>query len=68
MAKKAEVILQFAGKSYTQDDFVKTAKEIWKNDLKRKANEMTSMELYVKPEESKVYYVFNNEIAGDFNI
>ena len=37
MAKKTEVTLQFAGKSYTQDDFVKTAKEIWKNEFKRKA-------------------------------
>lgn len=68
MAKKAEVTLQFAGKSYTQDDFVKTAKEIWKNDLKRKANEMISMELYVKPEESKVYYVFNETECGSFDI
>ena len=68
MAKKAEVTLQFAGKSYTQDDFVKTAKEIWKNELKKKANEMTSMELYVKPEESKVYYVFNETECGSFDI
>ena len=68
MAKKAEVILQFAGKSYTQDDFVKTAKEIWKNELKKKASEMTSMELYVKPEESKVYYVFNETECGSFEI
>ena len=43
-------------------------KEIWKNDLKRKANEMTSMELYVKPEESKVYYVFNETECGSFDI
>lgn len=68
MAKKTEVTYQFAGKSYTQDEFVKTAKEIWKTELKRKATEMTSLELYVKPEECKVYYVFNETECGSFEI
>lgn len=68
MAKKTEVTLQFAGKSYTQDEIVKMAKNIWKTELKRKATEMTSLELYVKPEESKVYYVFNETECGSFDI
>lgn len=68
MAKKTEVTLQFAGKSYTQDEFVKTAKEIWKTELKKKVSDLTSLELYVKPEECKVYYVFNETECGSFDI
>lgn len=68
MAKKAAVTLQFAGKSYTQDEIVKMAKDIWKNEMKQKVADLVSVELYVKPEESKVYYVFNETQSGSFEI
>lgn len=71
-AKKAavkEVIsVQFAGKSYTTEDFVKIAKDVWKYDLKQKATDFKSVELYVKPEESQVYYVINGDVTGSFAI
>ena len=67
-AVKAAMTLQFAGKEYTTDDLVKIAKEVWKHDLNRKVGDFKSVELYVKPEESKVYYVINGEVAGDFAI
>ena len=71
-AKKVEVKntvhVQFAGKSYSQDDLVKMAKDVWKYDLKQKASDFKSVELYVKPEESIVYYVINNEFTGSFYI
>ncbi len=62
-----EIHLQFAGKSYTQDGLMKIAKDVWKYDLKQKAGDLKSIELYVKPEESKVYYVMN-EFKGSFDI
>lgn len=69
--KKAEVKtamqIQFSGKSYTQDDLMKIAKDVWKYDLKQKAADLANVELYVKPEENKVYYVMN-DIAGSFDI
>lgn len=65
---KSEIQLQFAGKSYTQEDLVKIAKDVWKFDLKQKASDLTSVELYVKPEESTVYYVMNKEFTGSFAI
>lgn len=65
---KTEMQVQFAGKSYTQDDLVKIAKDVWKYDLKQKAADLTSVELYVKPEEQAVYYVMNKEITGSFAI
>lgn len=71
-AKKAEVkssmCVQFAGKSYTQDDFMKMAKDVWKYDLKQKVSDLESVDLYVKPEESMVYYVMNKEFTGSFYI
>lgn len=69
-AKKAEVktsiTLQFYGKSYTEEDLLKIAKDVWKFDLKKKAGELESVELYVKPEENTCYYVMNKEIGGSF--
>lgn len=71
-AKKAEltseVHIQFGGKSYSQDDLVKIAKDVWKYDLKQKVGDLTSVELYVKSEENKVYYVMNKEMSGSFDI
>lgn len=71
-AKKAELKsnlnIQFGGKSYAQEDLIKIAKDVWKYDLKQKAGDLTSVELYVKPEESVVYYVMNKEFSGSFMI
>lgn len=71
-AKKAEtectLQIQFGGKSYGQEELMKIAKDVWKYDLKQKAGDLVSVELYVKPEENKVYYVMNGEFTGDFAI
>ncbi|MCH5344601.1 MAG: hypothetical protein J1E64_11225 [Acetatifactor sp.] len=65
---KSEVHVQFNGKGYSQDDLVKIAKDVWKYDLKQKASELNSVVLYVKPEESAVYYVMNKDFTGKFDI
>ncbi len=71
-AKKAEtecsLQIQFGGKSYGQEELMKIAKDVWKYDLKQKARDLVSVELYVKPEENKVYYVMNGEYTGNFAI
>lgn len=68
-AKKAEaavkVSVQFDGKTYTTEDLVKIAKDVWKYDLK-KEEEFKSVEIYVKPEESAAYYVIDGEVNGKF--
>ena len=65
---KSEISVQFGGKSYSQEDLLKIAKDVWKYDLKQKAADLTRIELYVKPEENMVYYVMNKEITGSFYI
>lgn len=63
-----KVAIQFADKNYTAEDLAKIANDVWVYDYGKDASELKDVQLYVKPEESKVYYVFNNEIAGDFVI
>ncbi len=67
-AIKATVSYQFANQDYKEEDFVKIAKDVWKYDLSRKPSEFKTVELYVKPEENKVYYVINGDVTGDFQI
>ncbi|MBO4846564.1 MAG: hypothetical protein J5525_09690 [Lachnospiraceae bacterium] len=62
------VAYQFADKEYDQDSLVKIAKDVWKFDLNKKVSDLVNIKLYVKPEESKVYYLFNEEIEGSFDI
>ncbi len=65
---KANLTLQFGGKSYSQEELMKIAKDVWKFDLKKKVGDLKSVELYVKPEENTCYYVMNDEIAGSFSL
>lgn len=65
---KVSLNVQFGGKSYTTDDLVKIAKDVWKYDLKQKAADFKSVELYVKPEDGMAYYVINGKEAGSFYI
>lgn len=64
---KASICLQYDGKSYSNEDFMKMAKDVWEFDLKKAAADLNSIELYVKPEENIVYYVMN-DIEGSFYI
>ncbi|MGN0308612.1 MAG: DUF6465 family protein [Lachnospiraceae bacterium] len=63
---KTSVTVQFEGKSYSQEELIKIARDVWKFDLKKKVGDLKSVELYVKPEENTCYYVMNDEIAGSF--
>ena len=47
---------------------VEIAKDVWQYDLGNAPEEFKSVELYVKPEESAVYYVINGTTSGSFGI
>ena len=70
-AKKADVsakvVLQLGEREYNEAALVKIAKDVWKFDLGKNPADLKKIELYIKPEENKVYYVMNGE-SGDFNI
>jgi hypothetical protein len=65
---KTKIAVQFGGKGYETEDFVKIAKDVCTFDLKREVAVLKQVDLYVKPEESKVYYVFNGSELGSFDI
>ncbi len=62
------ITLQYDEKSYTKEALEKIAKDVWVYDYDKKASELKKVELYVKPFESKVYFVFNDDITGSFDI
>ena len=65
---KTGIHVQFDGKSYAESDFIKSAMDVWKFDLGKKASDLKSIELYIKPEESTAYYVMNGNFTGSFYI
>ena len=66
--KKEAIYVQFAGKSYSNDELLKIAKDVWVYDMGQKAADMKSVEIYVKPEESMAYFVVNGTENGSFMI
>ena len=69
MAAKKEptvkIILECDGKSVNVADVSNAAKENWKKNHKGDVKELN---LYLKSEESKAYYVINKEDAGDIDM
>ena len=51
-----------------QEDLVKIARDVWQFDLHKKPEDFKAVELYVKTEESTVYYVINGNVTGSFGI
>ena len=63
-----EINIEYGGCSYSKDDLVNRALKIWTSKLKRGRSELHNMELYVKPQENTVYYVFNGKRKGSFEL
>jgi len=64
---KSEVYIEFYGEQLKQADVIETAKKIWK-DSGRKPADLKKLDIYVKPEDDCIYYVFNGEETGSFGI
>lgn len=70
-AKKAEmktsISVQYMGKDVSEQEIIALVKKDWtaKNN---KIGDIKTMELYVKVEENKVYYVINGEVTGSVEI
>ena len=67
-AVKENISIQFAGKEYTTEQLVKIAKDVWEFDLAKDPADFKEVQLYVKPEEAKAYYVINGTETGSFDI
>ena len=65
---KTEMYLQFYGKEYADKESLQKVKEIWTKVLKNKVGDMKDVKIYLKPEESKAYYVINGDTTGEVNL
>lgn len=65
---KIEMYLQFYGKEYSDKEILQKVKEIWTKVLKNKVGDMKDVKIYLKPEESKAYYVINGDTTGEVNL
>lgn len=59
---KDKVIVQFAGKEYDSAKIVESCKAAYRADNARK--QIRAIEVYIKPEENKAYYVVNGKAEG----
>ena len=68
MAKmKQQMFLQFNELEVELSDVEENVKRDWK-DSGRKLNEIESLDIYVKPQEGKAYYVVNKEVEGKVDL
>ena len=59
---KTKVEIQYSDLTITDDQLVSKAKKAYgKKDIK-------DLNIYVKPEEGKAYYVVNNDVTGSFDL
>ena len=65
---KTKIELQYADKNVSYDDIVKNAKNYWVKTLGKAAADLKTIDLYVTPEENRVYYVANGKEVGSFEL
>ena len=65
---KSTFNVEFGGNKIESKDVIAAAKKIWvdEGNKNRKVKDLAQLDLYVKPEENAVYYVFNEEETGSF--
>ena len=59
-----EVYVQFLGREVSTKDVLKNVKKIWTDEMGKKEKDIKDIKLYIKPEESKAYYVINGDVTG----
>lgn len=64
---KTNIYVEFYGEQVSKDDLIKEAEKIWV-EAGKKAKDIKKIELYIKPEEDRAYYVINDEFDGSFHI
>ena len=67
-AVKELVYLQYLGREISKDELIDRVKAIWTGELGRKASDIKSITLYLKPEENSAYYVINGEETGRIDL
>lgn len=61
-----ELQVQYGGREVSYTDLVNRIKDMWKEQGKRETS-LKSINIYVKPEEFKAYYVINDDVTGEID-
>ncbi|MBR1470853.1 MAG: hypothetical protein IJ600_04335 [Lachnospiraceae bacterium] len=67
-AAAESVYVEYAGQSYDIEELKAKAIQVWTSVYKRSRRELWSVELYVKPQEKKAYYVLNKRKNGSIDL
>ena len=68
MAKiNQQMVLQFDGQEFDLGAVEANVKKDWK-DAGKKLTEISTLDIYVKPQDAKVYYVVNKEVEGSVDL
>ena len=62
----ATYVLQFSGKEVVASDILETVKKVWVDKFQGKLEEIKTIEIYIKPEEHRAYFVVNGLSTGDY--
>lgn len=65
---KSNVMLQFAGKEVSAKDILANVKKAWTSQLKGKLKDIKTIDIYVKTEENRAYFVINGESGENYFI
>lgn len=64
---KTTLYVEYQEKQLTEKDLIKKAKALW-TGMGKKVSEITSLNVYVKPEENMAYCVFNEDATAEFTL
>ncbi|MGN0325483.1 MAG: DUF6465 family protein [Lachnospiraceae bacterium] len=67
-AVRKNTYIQYQNNTFEEADLVAKAEKIWTGELKKKAADLKSLKLYVKPQERMVYCVYNEKETASFAI
>ncbi len=67
MALKANLYVEFQGKKVETKEVLAAAKKVWV-EAGNKVKDLETVDLYIKPEESAAYYVFNETESGKIEL
>lgn len=66
VAVNASYVLQYAGKEVIASTILETVKTMWVEKFQGKLEEIKTIEIYIKPEENRAYFVINGLSNGDY--
>ena len=67
-AVRKNTYIQYQNNTFEEAELVVKAEKIWTGELKKKAADLKSLKLYVKPQERMVYCVYNEKETASFAI